>query len=111
MDYTDAALRALEDADARTEEIYQQFDHDKERHREAFSADDLMFELAEAGDEIMLGLRQVDAGTLTLDRLGLMVVNIRNAANQRAAGWGTKLEGVGHSAGHAAAMAFLGVRV
>lgn len=57
-----------------------------EAMRKNFSADDLILEFAECADEINAAMALHDAGTLSLLRLGQMLLNIRNAALQRQCG-------------------------
>jgi hypothetical protein len=57
-----------------------------EAMRKDFSADDLMLEFAECADEVNAAMALHDAGTLSLLRLGQILLNIRDAALRRQCG-------------------------
>ncbi len=106
MDYTEAAQDALEASDAWGEQRQEEARYRAELGQETMTATAMLDELAECSDELMIALAQFDRGELELSRLGLLLVNVRNASAQTAAGVAGAPD-----APQAAAFAFLGVSV
>ncbi len=86
MDYTEAAQDALEATDAYLTGLQADALSRADSDKGDVSLEDLSDELYNAGDLLMMAMQQVDAGILSIDRLGLLLLNVRNAVAQRQAG-------------------------
>ncbi len=103
MDHTEAAQDALEATDAYLESLRAEAISRADVDKGDVSDLDMLDELAECIDKLQLAMQQVDAGTLSIDRLGLALLNVRDAFAHRKAGVADAPD-----ADTAASLAFLG---
>jgi hypothetical protein len=83
---TDAAQDAYENEMTEGEQRQLEALSRAEAMRKDFGADDLMLEFADCAEDVNAAMALHDAGTLSLLRLGQILLNIRNAALQRQCG-------------------------